>query len=196
MDQTQISAQMLVLAWQFGFVDTLTFLQTAINGGAQYFSLVEAELFSNTSHGLKPVKAVLFPLDGFKTAAQYIASAPNSNVAKIRAIQVAGYLGGSASTITRPSPEASGVYGGILHDFIKGMKKCLNNETSKSSFTHFSAKLTNNEIKAIVIVNTSVIILIFLVPLIVQNRKSIIDRLKKLKKKKALVQFIPLSEMG
>ena len=76
------------------------------------------------------------------------------------------------------------------------MKKCLNNETSKSSFTHFSAKLTNNEIKAIIIINTSVIILIFLVPLIVQNRKSIIDRLKKLKKKKALVQFIPLSEMG
>lgn len=200
MDQTQISAQMLVLAWQFGFVDTLTFLQTVINGGAQYFSLVGAELFSDTSQGLKPVKAIFFPLDGFKTAAQYIASAPNSNVAKIRAIQVASYLGGSASTITRPSAEPSSGYGVILYDFIKGMKKCLNNETSKSSFTHFSAKLTNNEIKAIIIINTSVIILIFLVPLIVKNRKyitkSIIDRLKKLKKKQVLVQFIPLSEMG
>ena len=163
MSQTKLSAQMLVLAWQFGFVDTLTFLQAAINGGAQYFSLVGAELFSNTSEGLRPIKAIFFPLDGFKTATQYIMSAPNSNVATIRAIQVAGYVGGSATTITRPSPEASSGYGVILHDFIKGMKKCLNNETSATSFIRLYAKLTNNEIKAIIIVNTTVITLIFLV---------------------------------
>ena len=56
------------MARQFGFVDTLTFLQAAVNLGAQYFSLVGAELFSNTSEGLRPIKAVFFPLDGFKTA--------------------------------------------------------------------------------------------------------------------------------
>lgn len=197
MSQTKFSAQMLVLAWQMGFVDTLTFLQTAINGGAQYFSLVGAELFSNTSEGLKPINAIFLPLDGFKTAAQYIRSAPNSNVARIRAIQVAGYLGGSATTITRPSPEASSGYGVILHDFIKGMKKCLNNETSPTPFMRLSTKLTNSEIKAIIIVYTTVITLIFLVPLIVQNRKyitqSITYRLKKLKNKQVLVQYIPIS---
>ena len=128
---------------------------------------------------------------------QYIMSPPNSNVAKIRAIQVAGYIGGSSTTITRPSPEASSTYGVILHEFIKGMKKCLNNETSSTSFMHLSAKLTNNEIKAIIIVNATVITLIFLVPLIVQNRKSITqsitDRLKKLKNRQVLVQYILIS---
>ena len=62
---------------------------------------------------------------------------------------------------------------------------------------HLSAKLTNNEIKAIIIVNATVITLIFLVPLIVQNRKSITqsitDRLKKLKNRQVLVQYILIS---
>lgn len=102
MNQSKLSAQMLVLAWQFGFVDTFTFFQAAVNGGAQYFSMVGAELFSNTPKGLKPMNAIFFPLDGFKIATQYVRSAPNSNVTRMRAIQVAGYLGASATTITRP----------------------------------------------------------------------------------------------
>ena len=62
---------------------------------------------------------------------------------------------------------------------------------------HVSAKLTNNEIKAIIIVTTTVITLNFLVPLVIQNRKyitqSITDRLKKLKNRQVLVQYIPIS---
>ena len=77
------------------------------------------------------------------------------------------------------------------------MKKCLNNERSSASFMHVSAKLTNNEIKAIIIVTTTVITLNFLVPLVIQNRKyitqSITDRLKKLKNRQVLVQYIPIS---
>ena len=107
MSQTKLSAQFLVLAWKFSVIDSLTFLQTAVNGGTEYFSLVEAELFSTTSGGLRPIKAIFFPLDGFKTATEYVFSPPKPNVVRIRAIQIAGYLGGYRVTIARPSAEAN-----------------------------------------------------------------------------------------
>ena len=154
------SARVLVFLWRIGLVDTYGLVQFFLNAGAQYTSIVAAEIFSQSKFGsIKPINAGLLPLTGLRTCVQYIQSAPDTHTAYLRKLQVYGYLGGSVATATRNNPGASGLYGAIIQDFISAMKKNITNTNVPFIKPLY---LTNNECHAVIIVLGSTIVIIFI----------------------------------
>ena len=71
------SARILLFLWQIGMVDTLSALQILYNAGYQYTAIVAAELFSQSTYGSFKPKAILLPITGLKTCADYVVATLN-----------------------------------------------------------------------------------------------------------------------
>lgn len=155
MDSTSFSLKMIVLMWQFGFIDTFTLLQCLYNASAQYRSVVVAALADGNISQLPtvPFEAIV----GFKVSYDFIRTAQTVAEKKARIATVAALLSASVATVASSTPAANAAMGGAVAAHIKHMRdvirlrggEILGSLLKNSEIILDSVKLTVTEIHQI-----------------------------------------------
>ena len=156
--------KIMILLWQLGIVDSLTFLQFCINCGAQYTGLTLAEA-AGCMNDIGP-SVLLAPLQGLGTSYQYVRAAQVGMERRARIATLASFMAMSGrATLTDPATNAAA--GGTISTFIGHMKSVIeksNNSTGGLVFVNPARlqKLTKDEfiVLNVVIVGGGLLIII------------------------------------
>lgn len=155
----------MILLWQFGIIDSLTFAQFCVNCASQYGALTLAEV-ANSMGDLRP-KVFLAPIQGLGTSYQFVRAAQGAMERRSRIATVACFMAMSGrATLTDPGTNAAA--GATISNFILHMKhlieKASNNSTGGLIFGNpaILSKLTNDEFIVLHVVIVSGVLLIII----------------------------------
>lgn len=158
------SMKIMIFLWQFGIVDSLTFLQFCINCGAQYTGLTLGEA-AGYMGDIGP-SVLLAPLRGVGTSYKYVRAAQGAMERRARIATVASFMVMSGrATLTDPATNAAA--GGTIANFIGHMQSIIdknNNSTGGLVFLNpaIISKLTNDEFIVLNIVIVSGFLLVII----------------------------------
>jgi hypothetical protein len=117
------SLKIIILIWQYGFVDTFTAVNFIYNAGAQYTAVVAAAMADGNV--TKFPKVLFEPIVGLGVSYQFVKAAQTAAERKARVASLAILFAASGTTSVSSNPAANAGIGAAVAGHISHMREVL-----------------------------------------------------------------------
>lgn len=115
--------KIIILMWQFGFVDTFTLVNFLYNAGSQYSTVVVTAM--SDGNVTKFPGVLLEPIAGLGVGYQFVKAAQTAAERQARIATLAALLSASTAVAVSSSPAANAGVGGAIASHIGHMRQVL-----------------------------------------------------------------------